>query len=397
CTTMPQPGEQSRQRTREQRRITLSQAEQTQAPKTTQGHVLVLGSQGVLGSMVVSAFERAGWMTIRAGRRLPFEPGFREVDLARPETLEKALGELATYTAATGNRGLVVSTVPDPRMIAERTVLRHGGLILNVSTVAPTHIKHLRLAPLPVPAQAAGGGETDGEESEGIAGQNRVRGTVVAYAGIAPGLTNLVAANLLAEYPDADEIELAFTVSARSVAGPAGADFLHAGLTSAARHRTVVIPLPAPFGRTRCLGFGERDFGWLGPVAEGKIVASYVCLTPRAVRYALMAANAAGIVSRVPRVAPATSTPTAEPIAHWVAVRKDGMRLAARTIRGHGDYRSAAAVTVLFAQALIESTSPPGVLLPEEAVSLDQIRPGLADMGIFINDEHVSLGSPARD
>ena len=48
------------------------------------------------------------------------------------------------------------------------------------------------------------------------------RGTVLMNAGIAPGLTNLLAADLLADHPEADEVELVFTVSAKSAVGPAG-------------------------------------------------------------------------------------------------------------------------------------------------------------------------------
>ena len=73
-----------------------------------------------------------------------------------------------------------------------------------------------------------------------------------------------------------------------------------------------------------------------------------------------------------------------EPVAHWVAARRRGTCLAARTIRAKGDYRSSAAITVLFAQALTRPAPPPraGVLFPEEVVTLDDIRPGLAGAGI---------------
>jgi hypothetical protein len=165
-----------------------------------------------------------------------------------------------------------------------------------------------------------------------------------------------------------------------------------------ARHRTASIPLPAPFGRTRCLSLGERDNGWLGPVADGKTVSSYFCLTPRPVRYALLAVNAAGLLGRLPRGAMPAKPPgpvavaSAEPIAHWVAVRRKGTCLAARTVRARGDYRSSAAITVLFAQALTRPGSParPGVLFPEEAVTLDDIRPGLAGAGITIVHEQTT-------
>jgi hypothetical protein len=326
--------------------------------------VLILGGQGVLGSMVADAFSQAGWTTVRASRRVGAAPGIQPVDLGSPETLENALDDVKP--------DLVVSAVPDASLTAERSVIRRGGLIVNVSTLALADIKRLRQTPGP------------GD------------GTAVLYAGIAPGLSSLLAASLLAGHPDADEVELAFTVSANGSAGPAGADAAFASLAGAGRHRTAPIPLPAPFGRTRGLGFGEQDNGWLGPVTDGKTVSSYVCLSPRPVRYAVLAANAAGLLGRLPRGAmPAkppgpVAAPSAEPVAHWVAVRRQGSYLAARTIRATGDYRSSAAITALFAQALTQPAPalPPGVLFPEEALTLDDIRPGLAGAGITIVDEH---------
>jgi RmlD substrate binding domain len=329
--------------------------------------VLILGGQGVLGSMVADAFGQAGWTTVRASRRGGQAPGIQHVDLSSPETLENALDDVKP--------DVVVSAVPDASLTAERSVIRRGGVIINVATLALADIGRLRQNPGP------------GD------------GTAVMYAGIAPGLSSLLAASLLAAHPEADEVELAFTVSANGSSGPAAADGAFASMSGVARHRTASIPLPAPFGRTRCLSLGEQDNGWLGgPVADGKTVSSYFCLTPRSVRYVLLAANAAGLLGRLPRGAmPAkppgpVATPSAEPVAHWVAVRRRGSYLAARTIRATGDYHTSAAITVLFAQAL---TGPApalraGVLFPEEIVTLDDIRPGLAEAGVTIVDEPVT-------
>lgn len=335
--------------------------------------VLVLGGQGVLGSMVADAFSQAGWTTVRASRRPGPAPGpdpgtaIRHVDLTSPETLENALDDLKP--------DLVVSAVPDASLTAERSVIRRGGLIINFSTLALADIKRLRQAPDP------------GD------------GTAVMYAGIAPGLSSLLAASLLAAHPEADEVEMAFTVSADGSSGPAAADGALASMAGVARHRTTTVALPAPFGRTRCLSLGERDNGWLGgPVADGKTVSSYFCLTPRPFRYVLLAVNAAGLLGRLPRRAMPAKPPgpvaaaSTEPIAHWVSVRRQGSYLTARTIRGTGDYHTSAAITVLFAQALTRPAPGlrPGVLFPEEVLTLDDIRPGLAEAGVTIVDEPVT-------
>ena len=111
--------------------------------------------------------------------------------------------------AAIGAADVVINTVPDPGLTAETMVLDRGGLVINVS------------------AMPAGAGRRLRHEA------GTARGTVVMNAGIAPGVTSLIAAGLLAAHPQADEVELVFTVSTRSTSGRAGGDFGHRGLTTA--------------------------------------------------------------------------------------------------------------------------------------------------------------------
>jgi NAD(P)-dependent dehydrogenase (short-subunit alcohol dehydrogenase family) len=325
----------------------------------TPGRVLVLGGQGVLGTAIAAAFCAAGWTSIRAGRRPDPGADFRSVDLDEPDTLEQAADDV----------DLIVSTVPDERLVAERTVLKRGGLLINVSAMAASAVQRLRRLP--------------GEP----------RGTVLMNAGIAPGLTNLLAADLLARHPEADEVELVFTVSAKSAVGPAGSRFAHRALTRETRHQTTVVRLPEPFGRRRCLGFAEADNGWLGAVAGGRAVSPYLCISEHRVHSALLAFNSAGLIARLPRSAFAGARPDgpagSEPVAHWVAVRRRGACLAARTLRCRGDYRSAAAGTVLFARSLAGRAwpGPAGVLVPEEAFTIGELRPALAESDIIVVDE----------
>jgi NAD(P)-dependent dehydrogenase (short-subunit alcohol dehydrogenase family) len=322
------------------------------------GRVLVLGGQGVLGAVIAGAFCAAGWTTIRAGRRPDSGADFRHVDLDEPDTLEQALGGI----------DLIVSTVPDERLVAERLVLERGGVLINVSAMAASAVQRLRRVPGPP------------------------RGTVLMNAGIAPGLTNLLAADLLAHHPEADEVELVFTVSAKSAVGPAGSRFAHRALTRESTHQTTVVPLPEPFGRRRCVGFAEADNGWLGAVADGRAVSPYLCISERRVHSALLAFNSAGIIARLPRSVFASAPsgdPGAEPVAHWVAVRRRGACLAARTLRCRGDYRSAAAGTVLFARSLAAGagSGPAGVLVPEETFTIGELRSALAESDIVVVDE----------
>jgi hypothetical protein len=79
----------------------------------------------------------------------------------------------------------------------------------------------------------------------------------------------------------------------------------------------------------------------------------------------------------------------AEPVAHWVAVRRRGACLAARTLRCRGDYRSAAAGTVLFGRSLAagRSLTAAGVLVPEDAFTIGSLESELAESDIVVVDE----------
>ena len=322
------------------------------------GRVLVLGAQGVLGTLVAATFRDAGWSVLRAGRRPEPGPDFRLLDLADAGALRMAVA----------SADLVVNTVPDPRLAAERLVLERGGTLINVSA-APGHAaQQLR----------QDGGAT--------------RGTVVMNAGIAPGLTNIVAADLLRQHPEADRLDMVFTASGRSSVGRAGAEFAHRGLTAVRHHRTRVIALPAPLGRRRCLGFAEHERGWLGPRTVGaRRIHTYVCLQERARHRGLLALNTARLISRLPRAAflNGITEPTEEPVAHWIAAGSAGGLLGARTIRCSGDYRAAAASTRVLAAALLRRHEhrQQGVLVPEEVVAIRDIRKDLQAAGIAVVEE----------
>ena len=207
---------------------------------------------------MVRAFEAAGWV-VRSGARRP-TPGQIEVDLDRRDSIAAAVDE----------HELVVNTVPHPDLVVERYVLEHGGALINVSDLPAAAARSLR---------AVAGG---------------ARGTVVMNAGLAPGVTTIVAADLLRLHPAASELEIVFTLSLLVSRGPASADFVHRGLTAVPRHRTALVRLPSPFGERRCLGFGEGDAGWLGGIAEGRIVRQYVCIAEPAVHERLLRAQRRG-------------------------------------------------------------------------------------------------------
>lgn len=332
---------------------------------STGERVLVIGADGVLGSLTASAFEHAGWEVIRGSRAPDCYRDWRRIDLDLPATVTPSLEEA----------DVVVDTVPHPGVVAERSIVDRGGLILNTAAPPIAWTQRLR-APRTSPV-----------------------GTVVLGAGIAPGLTNLIAADLLAAHPDADEIELVFTFSAGATTGRAGHEFVHRNLTRRTEHGTVAVPLPPPFGTRECLSFAERERGWLGRLAGPRRVRSYVCFAEVEVHDALLARNRLGTIGELDQAAFVRGAPaprsdvSAEPVAHWVCVRRDGVRLAAATLRCAGDYRGAAHATVALAQALQDARARaplrPGVFGPEDVVALADLAPYLTSAGISVCTEAV--------
>jgi hypothetical protein len=327
---------------------------------------LVIGAQGVLGALTVRALEAAGWV-VRSGARRP-ETGQIEIDLGRADSIAIAMDE----------HELVVNTVPHPDLLAERYVLEHGGVLINVSDLPAAAARALR---------AVSGG---------------ARGTVVMSAGLAPGVTTIVAADLLSRHPAASELEIVFTLSLAAHRGPASAEFIYRGLTVVSRHRTALVRLPRPFGLRRCLGFGESDGGWLGGIAEGRVVRQYVCIAEPAMHERLLELNSAGAMTDLPsstiglRKQRADRTGDDEPVAHWIAAIHAGRRLDARTVECMGGSRSAARSTVVFADALRAEPPPPGCFGPEEIWTLNDLKTKLRAVGIAVVSHPPIAGSVAR-
>lgn len=323
---------------------------------------LVIGAGGVLGALTVRTFASAGW-DVRPATRRP-RSGEGEIDLDSADSIAGALE----------GHELVVNTVPHPDLLAERHVLEHGGTLINISAL---------------PASA-------GRALRGVAAG--ARGTVLMNAGLAPGVTAVVATDLLRLHPDAEELELVFTLSSEIPRGPASADFIHRGLTAVARHRTTRVPLPRPFGDRVCLGFGEGDAGWLGGVAEGRIVRQYICVNEPAFHDRLLELNRNGGMTALPRFLIGPRNPAAggaashEPVAHWIAAIRGGRRLGARTVECQGDFVHAAKSALAFADALLGRPRVGGCFDPDEICTLADIEPALRRTGITIVPRNTAVG-----
>jgi hypothetical protein len=320
--------------------------------------VLVIGAQGVLGTFVAREFSAAGWQVTRAGRRPEDASDFRLIDLDDPASLRGACAEA----------DLVVNTVHHRELAPERTVLREGGTLVNLTELDE-----------PERAQLAREG-TDG------------RGLVVADTGFS-GIAYLLISELLREHPEADAAEYSLMFSASGSSGRAGALFAHGLLTASSHHETKVVPLPEPYGNQRCLEVGAGLRQRIGEVP----VRHYLCMKPRPLQGMLLALNSARLMRSMPAAlftAGARKVPSElseEPICEWVAVSRAGKCLAAHTLGGRGYYRITAAATVTFGEALLRSDAldngKRGLHSIDELITLADLRPTLEERGITIRKQ----------
>jgi hypothetical protein len=279
----------------------------------------------------------------------------RHLDLDRPETVAPAVHDM----------DLVVSTVPHPGWSAERVVLEEGGFLVNCSH-APARVATA------ITAEA-----------------NEPKGTVLLNAGLAPGVVNLVAADLLENHPEADCLEVGFTILSAGTAGKAGGEFAHHGLTSRHRHRVVTLPMPEPFGRLKFIEIAETEDGGYGGVAGSRSVENYLGFADRPLNLLLRTLNALGLMSVLPRAPFAVNrggkgAASKEPTAVWVGARLGGERLGASMLECEGDYRSTAAAARVFAEALVDGQFQPGCFNPEDLFSLDDLLSEFEDVGLRI-------------
>jgi hypothetical protein len=321
------------------------------------GRACVIGGQGALGRAAVDALRSAGWSVHPAGRRPDRGDDFRLIDLQQPNDIGPALEDV----------DLVLSTVPDPGFVAERWVLEHGGMLVNCSHA---------------PGAAAA------DLTSAIAG--RCKGTVLLNGGLIPGVANLMAADLLDRHPEADTLEVAFTVLREGTAGKGGAGFVHSGLVARSRHQMTELTMPAPFGRLRCIEIHEsEDCGFAG-VADGRRVRNYLGFADRPAAWALQGANALGLMQLLPKVAftagsDRTGPPSREPTAIWVGARKGKKLLGASTAECKGDYRTTGQAARLFGEGLAANPRP-GCFNPEDLFDLGGLASPLNQMGVQLAD-----------
>jgi hypothetical protein len=270
----------------------------------------------------------------------------------------------------------VVNTVPDSGMSAERVVLERGGLLLNVAAPPLSAVLALR--------------DRRADNASGLVALN---------AGLGPGLTSLVAADLLRIHPDADVLEIVITFCTSGTSGRAARTWVHHYLSAERHHATFQVPLPEPYGTRRCLRMADRERGWLVELPAEVDVRGGACFLERDVDRGLRALNALRLVSLLPRsplvdpprfIAPRAPedavAPTRDPIREWVAVYRASERLAARTIEGEGDYLMTAAAALSMGELLHQrqADGERGARSIEELLVLDDVLGGLSSRGVSI-------------
>jgi len=117
-------------------------------------------------------------------------------------------------------------------------------------------------------------------------------------------------------------------------------------------------------------------------------------MQPGALNIMVRALNAARIISALPKALFTAGSKTLpdklseEQICEWVAVSRNGTRLASQAIEGRGYYRMTAAATLIFAEALSRHANrETGVRSIDELLTVSEILPALERRGIAVRKQ----------
>lgn len=334
--------------------------EMRQSRKKGMATGLVVGAQGCLGSFVAKEFARQGWTVLRAGRRPDSSTDFRHIDLDEP----------LTWNAALADVDLVVSTVPHPGLPLERHVLETGGLCLSAATVPRSALRRLDIPP------------------------RDVRGTVVPHIGLTPGLSNLLAEDLLRLHPRASEIDIGLTFAASGASGEEGREWVFRHFAEAETSLRRPVPLPPPIHTRACVWTSLVDEGWLPNEHSPPVQRLEFCMIEKSVDALLRGLASAHLMALFARIyAPSyrrrLPSPTHEQIYQWASVREPSGTEHGWLISARGDYRSTAIAIVLFAESLWRragnSELPRGLRRIQDVFTLRQMKDDFAQRGIEVH------------
>ena len=321
--------------------------------------VLVVGAQGCLGTLVVNELSQRGWNVLRGGRHPDRADDFRLIDLDDSSTWNPALVDV----------DIAISTVSHPELPLERHILETGGLLLNPATIPCSYLQRLAT-------------------SAGLA-----RGTVVAHAGLTPGLGTLLAAELLRSHPQASEIAIGVTFSGLGTTGEQGARWTFSHFVESERSKRRMVPLPPPMGDRICGVKNLANEGWLATDRWPPVQRFEFCMAEKSLDLLLRGLARTHLLPLLGRIyAPIFGkrrpVPTDEQIFQWASVREPSGLEQGLLISARGDYRSTAIAVAIFAELLwsraASSELAPGLVRIQDVLELNDVKGIFEERGISI-------------
>jgi hypothetical protein len=332
-------------------------------------NALVIGAQGVLGSFVVHELRRAGWDVLRAGRRPDDAKDFRFIDLDDPRTWRPTVDEAQ----------FIISTVPHNELPLERYVLDKGGILLSPATVSRLTLQKLDSY------------------------QRAAKGVVIPHAGLTPGLSNLLAVDLLKRVPQASDIAIGLTFKGLGASGEEGRKWVFSLFAKADRSAARQLHFPSPLNARWCLSTNLAAEGWLSDANQPPVQRLEFCMIEKALHALLKGLRSVHLMTPASRVmAPdhrhRTPQPTDEQVYQWATIRASDGREHGWLISARGDYRSTAIAVRLFAESAMrldaESRLPRGLVRLQDMFTLDEAKAQFSGSGISVQ---VWNGSDKRD
>jgi hypothetical protein len=320
---------------------------------------VVIGAQGTLGAFVANELKVRGWDVLRTGRRPESARDFRRIDLSDRGTWGNTFSEAQ----------LIISTVPHEKLLLEQHVIEAGGLLLSPATVPRVALEALE------------------------ASQHNAQGVVIPHAGLTPGLSNLLAADLLEANPDAVELAVGLTFKALGASGQAGRKWVFRLFAEGGVLPVHGVRLPAPLGSRLCVSADLSVEGWFSSKVGPSVQRLEFCIVERSIDALLRGLSSLHLTTLFSRVAESAylrkiQTPTDEQIYQWVWVRQPSGAPKGWLISATGDYRSTAIAVRIFAEAACrlhaDSRLPRGLVRLQEVLKMNDVRTEFAASGISI-------------
>ena len=327
--------------------------------------VLVVGASGALGRAVCGVLTGRGWNVIR-GMRTP-DGGEHTVhlDVENHQSVADAMSMV----------DITINTVP-LTYTAEKIALETGAKLLSLAITGTAAQRTLKNQYRDAP------------------------GTVVLNGGLAPGVTNLVVDELISyDVKWQGDITIAVPLPWNGYRGAEGIRLVHSYFTTSGRHGaysglhdTVMISFPDPIGDTECIGWAERDDGWVQRLAVGRMVRAYCYIDNPRLNSLIVRLNKWDILRRLPlqpflKFQPSCATPTEEPVSIWVSLKTPDFQRS-KIISGNGWYLSSARASAVMAESLLEDDrlTARGCLDSNEAFTLTDLQDSLEKCGVSVTD-----------